>query len=73
MSQVNSDLPQLVAFLLIWSCRVLSDGVTFDTGAADVSKIKLTTGAAWTSILMLEIPIFSFKYLPWQERSMTCY
>ena len=29
---------------------VLSDGVTFDTGAADVSKIKLTTGATWTSI-----------------------
>ena len=29
---------------------VLSEGVTFDTGAADVSKIKLTTGATWTSI-----------------------
>lgn len=29
---------------------VLDEGVTFDTGAADVSKIKLTTGAIWTSV-----------------------
>ena len=29
---------------------VLEDGVTFDTGAADISKIKLTTGRIWTSV-----------------------
>lgn len=29
---------------------VLEDGVTFDTGAADISKVKLTTGATWTSV-----------------------
>lgn len=71
VSKVNSDLATLAAFDM--ELPVLSDGVTFDTGAADVSKIKLTTGATWTSIANVEIPIFSFKYLPWQERSMTCY
>lgn len=48
VSQVNSDLATLAAFDM--ELPVLSDGVTFDTGAADVSKIKLTTGATWTSI-----------------------
>ena len=48
MSKVNSDLATLAAFDM--ELPVLSDGVTFDTGAADVSKIKLTTGATWTSI-----------------------
>lgn len=28
---------------------VLEDGVNFDTGAADVTEIKLTTGRIWTS------------------------
>ena len=48
VSKVNSDLATLAAFDM--ELPVLSDGVTFDTGAADVSKIKLTTGATWTSI-----------------------
>ena len=48
VSEVNSDLATLSAFNM--ELPVLSDGVTFDTGAADVSKIKLTTGATWTSI-----------------------
>ena len=43
VSKVNSDLATLAAFDM--ELPVLSDGVTFDTGAADVSKIKLTTGA----------------------------
>ena len=71
VSKVNSDLATLAAFDM--ELPVLSDGVTFDTGAADVSKIKLTTGALGLPLLMPEIPIFSFKYLPWQEKSMTCY
>lgn len=29
---------------------VVSDGVTYNTGAADVTKVKLTTGALWTSM-----------------------
>lgn len=29
---------------------VLDGGVNFDTGAADISKIKLTTGSIWTSL-----------------------
>lgn len=29
---------------------VLDDGVTFDTGEADVTKVKLTTGRIWTSV-----------------------
>ena len=62
VSQVNSDLATLAAFDM--ELPVLSDGVTFDTGAADISKIKLTTS---------ESPAFSSKCLPWQERSMTCY
>ena len=45
VSKVNSDLATLAAFDM--ELPVLSDG---DTGAADVSKIKLTTGATWTSI-----------------------
>lgn len=48
VSKVNSDLTTLETFDM--ELPVLSDGVTFDTGAADVSKIKLTTGATWTSI-----------------------
>lgn len=48
VSKVNSDLSTLTTFDM--ELPVLSDGVTFDTGAADVSKIKLTTGATWTSI-----------------------
>lgn len=28
---------------------VLEDGISFDTGAADVTQIKLTTGTIWTS------------------------
>ena len=48
VSQANSDLSTLMSFEM--ELPVLSDGVTFDTGAADVSKIKLTTGATWTSI-----------------------
>lgn len=28
---------------------VLEDGISFDTGAADVTEIKLTTGRIWTS------------------------
>lgn len=28
---------------------VLEDGVNFDTGTADITEIKLTTGAVWTS------------------------
>ena len=42
VSKVNSDLATLAAFDM--ELPVLSDG------AADVSKIKLTTGATWTSI-----------------------
>ena len=48
VSNVNNGLATLTAFDM--ELPVLSDGVTFDTGAADVSKIKLTTGATWTSI-----------------------
>lgn len=29
---------------------VISDGVTFNTGEADVTKVKLTTGETWTSM-----------------------
>lgn len=29
---------------------VVSDGVTYNSGAADVTKVKLTTGALWTSM-----------------------
>jgi hypothetical protein len=29
---------------------VLSDGVTFDTGAPDITRVKLTTGSTWTSL-----------------------
>lgn len=29
---------------------VLSDGITFDTGAPSITKVKLTTGETWTSI-----------------------
>lgn len=38
LTQVDMELP------------VLSDGVTFDTGAPSVTAIKLTTGETWTSI-----------------------
>lgn len=29
---------------------VISDGVTYNSGAPDVTKVKLTTGAIWTSM-----------------------
>lgn len=48
VSKVNSDLATLAAFDM--ELPILSDGVTFDTGAADITKIKLTTGAIWTSV-----------------------
>lgn len=44
----NADLATLKAFDM--ELPVLDDGVTFDTGAADISKIKITTGAIWTSV-----------------------
>lgn len=47
VSKVNSDLAGLTTFDM--ELPVLSDGVTFDTGAADITKVKLTTGATWTS------------------------
>lgn len=37
LSELNAELP------------VLEDGFTFDTGAADVTRIKLTTGDNWVS------------------------
>lgn len=48
LAKPNSDLASLETFDM--EIPVLSDGVTFDTGAADISKIKLTTGATWTSV-----------------------
>ncbi|KAB4517145.1 hypothetical protein GAO00_09770, partial [Bacteroides thetaiotaomicron] len=48
VAAANSDLANLTAFDM--ELPVLSDGVTFDTGAADVYKIKLTTGPTCTSL-----------------------
>ncbi len=44
----NSDISTLTTADI--ELPVLEDGVTFDTGAADIEKIKLTTGATWTAI-----------------------
>lgn len=44
----NQDLSALVQADI--ELPVLDDGVTFNTGDADVSKIKLTTGRIWTSV-----------------------
>ncbi len=44
----NSDLATLAT--LDMELPVLSDGVTFDTGAPDVTRVKLTTGVNWTSM-----------------------
>lgn len=40
---------------------VLSDGVTFDTGSADVTRIRLTTGTLWTSRVSKGDPDISFQ------------
>ena len=40
---------------------VISDGVTFDTGAPNVTKVKLTTGVTWTSIAEAGDPNISFQ------------
>lgn len=48
IADANKDLATLNAFDM--EIPVLEDGVTFDTGSADITKIKLTTGATWTSV-----------------------
>lgn len=40
---------------------VLSDGVTFNTGDLDVTKVKLTTGATWTSYSEVQDSDISFQ------------
>ena len=44
----NTALASLTTFDM--ELPVLEEGVTFDTGAAEVEKVKLTTGATWTSV-----------------------
>ncbi|MGR4860051.1 hypothetical protein ABLT32_13570 [Bacteroides pyogenes] len=40
---------------------VLKDGVNFDTGSADITPVKLTTGATWTSKVSKGDPDISFQ------------
>lgn len=40
---------------------ILDEGVNFDTGAADVTPVKLTTGAIWTSKAEKGDPDISFQ------------
>lgn len=44
----NQELSAINAFDM--EVPVLDDGVTFNTGEADVTKVKLTTGRIWTSV-----------------------
>lgn len=48
ISTVNAGLAELAKFDMEFP--VLSDGVTFNTGEASITKTKLTTGAEWTSV-----------------------
>lgn len=44
----NQALSAITAFDM--ELPVLDDGVTFDTGSADITKVKLTTGRIWTAV-----------------------
>lgn len=44
----NQELSAITAFDM--ELPVLDDGVTFNTGEASITKIKLTTGRIWTSV-----------------------
>lgn len=44
----NQELSAITKFDM--ELPVLDDGVTFNTGEADVTKVKLTTGRIWTSV-----------------------
>lgn len=48
IASANASLATLAKFDMEFP--VLEDGVTFNTGEASVTKIKLTTGAEWTSV-----------------------
>ena len=47
-STVNASLSSLSKFDM--ELPILSDGVSFDTGKATVTEVKLTTGETWTSM-----------------------
>lgn len=40
---------------------VLKDGVTFDTGSPDITKVKLTTGDVWTAVADAGDPDITFQ------------
>ena len=48
IAEANATLASISKFDMEFP--VLEDGVTFNTGEASVTKIKLTTGAEWTSV-----------------------
>lgn len=48
ITEANKDLATLDTFGM--EIPVLEDGVTFDTGSAEITKTKLTTGATWVSM-----------------------
>ncbi|MDY5354549.1 MAG: hypothetical protein SPG69_11130 [Bacteroides pyogenes] len=56
----TSDLGEL-ALTVDMELPVLGDGVNFDTGSADVTPVKLTTGAIWTSKVSKGDPDISFQ------------
>lgn len=47
-STPNQELDKITEF--DFELPILDDGVTFNTGEADVTKVKLTTGRIWTSV-----------------------
>lgn len=48
ISKTNADISTLATVDM--EIPVLEDGVTFNTGDADITKVKLTTGATWTAV-----------------------
>lgn len=48
VDKANTKLSALSKFDM--EIPVLDDGVSFDTGTPDITKIKLTTGATWTAV-----------------------
>ena len=55
------DMPMANLATFDMEFPVISDGVTFDMGSPDVSNVRLTTGAIWTSFSELGDPDVSFQ------------
>lgn len=60
-TEITSDDLEGASFSMDIELPVLDDGVTFDTGTADVTRVRLTTQEIWTSKATQGDPDITFQ------------